>query len=182
VNEREVPRLVALERAELEDTPAVWLAAEGLHVVTPALLDQLRVMAAERGRARILLHRDRTDLLQQMVIALRDRAYIRPHLNDRGFKSWHALRGRLLLAVFEDDGRLKDSFELAPTEAAAAVRLYDRAYHTLVPLSDVSVYIETCAGPFVGTTYADWAPDENDLQAGAAWVDELLADAGSARA
>lgn len=168
--------LIARHGGQKADAPAVWLGAEGLQVVSSQLIADLSAVAAERGRARMLLHRDRGDPLQQMVIALRGRAYIRPHLNDRGFKSWHVLRGQLLFCVFAKDGRLRDSSVLG-ADSAAAVRLNEPVYHTLVPLSDVAVYIETCSGPFLGTTYADWAPAEASAEVGDAWVERLLEEA-----
>lgn len=156
----------------VEESPGVWVAPEGLQVVTDEMVAALAAAATERGRARVLLHRHRDDKVQQMLIALRGGDYFRPHLNDRGFKEWHALRGTLRFGLFDDEGSVREVVDFGDGTPVSSVRLLERAYHTVVPVNDPAVYVETCAGPFVTTTYAPWAPDDADV--GAAWLRELL--------
>ena len=42
------------------------------------------------------------------------------------------------------------------------LRLNEACFHTLIPITEVVVYIETLLGPFTGRVDAPWAPKEEE--------------------
>jgi cupin fold WbuC family metalloprotein len=125
-----------------------------------ALIDAAR--AAPQGRARLLLHPDRSDGLHEMVIALPPTSCDRPHINCKSGKSFVALSGRFAVMCFSDDGATATPIVLsAPTlPGSRMVRLRRPIWHTIIPLDGDVVFLETISGPFAGNCFAPWFPEE----------------------
>jgi cupin fold WbuC family metalloprotein len=143
-----------------EISPAV-VQMQGPTVVVDAdliksVIDRARV-APER-RARALLHPSANDSLHEMVIALpRDSCDV-PHINFKSDKSFHIIEGELVVMIFSDDGRdvTATSLSASNTSRGRMLRLVNSHWHTIIPLTEYSVFIETIIGPFVGNQFAPW--------------------------
>ncbi|MBB6252271.1 WbuC family cupin fold metalloprotein [Nitrospirillum iridis] len=122
-----------------------------------ALLDESR--RDERGRVRICLHRSEADPVQEMIIALADHGYLRPH-RQRGLqKSYVVLAGRLRVVFFDESGGVLRRLDLDAQRRPLA-RFDSGIWHTMTSLSEGTLYLETILGPFDRnrTDWAPWAP------------------------
>jgi cupin fold WbuC family metalloprotein len=158
-------------------SPAVYETRADPAAVTQeqivALIDAARTASA--GRARLLLHRDRADAVQEMVIALPAHSCDHPHINDRSGKSFVALSGQFAVMHCSDDGSRIDPIVLSAGSWPGARLLHLRApaWHTIIPLAGDTVFLETIAGPFTGNRFAAWFPSETDSQARTAFVERF---------
>jgi cupin fold WbuC family metalloprotein len=131
------------------------------------IVNELKCIANEslQKKSRLLLHQNKEDSLHQMIIVHSKAQYIRPHKNIFSAKSWQVVEGRLVCLFFSDEGELINYTFMSSLSQGDAfiVRLSESFYHTLIPLTDKTVIVETILGPFNGTTYASWAPAETDI-------------------
>ena len=154
---------------------AVFLESD-IIVIGPQELDQVKQMAEQSPlrRARLCLHQDHNSLVQEMVIALFQDSYVRPHRHRDKSESFHVIEGRLAVLLFDDTGKLTRRVELGPPGSAQAslYRLSSSLWHTAVPLSSYVVFHETTSGPFSkgDTEYAEWAPNGEDHEAALEYV------------
>lgn len=157
-------QLVHLGLCEL--SPAVQVVAGTVAVVDEALIDRTiaRARLAPKQRARVLLHRNIDDSLHEMLIALPSESCDVPHINFKSGKSFHVVRGSMAVMLFSDDGTDITACRLGAESDhnARMVRINDPVWHTIIPLSDFVVFIETISGPFTGNQFAPWAPAPNE--------------------
>jgi cupin fold WbuC family metalloprotein len=125
-------------------------------------------------------HADDAAPLQRMLNALQPGTYVRPHRHlsppkDEGFV---LLTGRAGIAVFEEDGSLRDEnlvlLDLAAGSLAVDVRA--GAWHSLVCLAPDTVLYEVKNGPYSPVDdkdFAPWAPAPEAAAAGP-WLDGLM--------
>jgi len=162
---------------------AVAAATGSLFCLNGTMIDDVitRARSAERRRSRLLLHRSPDELLHEMIIALpRDSCDI-PHKNFRSGKSFHVLRGRMTVMVFSDDGTTLTPLyaEAGGGGAASLVRLNDSYFHTIIPMSDYVVFVETNMGPFTGNEFAPWSPTDMTTGEGLRFAETLRAVAAA---
>jgi cupin fold WbuC family metalloprotein len=120
------------------------------------------------GRARLLLHLEHTEPIQEMLIAVRQGCYFRPHRQRARSKTYKLFHGRMLVVFFDEQGQMTDRRLLTEGgPALAAVRFPADLWHTVIALSPMLFYMETTLGPYrrEDTEYADWAPAESDEKA-----------------
>jgi cupin fold WbuC family metalloprotein len=146
-----------------ELSAAVEVATNPFVVVNEVLIDRTIVRArnAPQRRARVLLHRGQEDSLHEMLIALpRDSCDV-PHINFKSGKSFHIVRGEMAVMLFADDGSevLPCRLGASSADSRRMVRLNQPHWHTIIPLTDYVVFIETIIGPFTGNQFANWAPN-----------------------
>ena len=157
----------ALQLTERE--PGVLVCEGDIGYADQALVEGLKQYAAARpaGRARVMFHRDAADGLHEMLIAARAMTIWPPHLNEGGAKSWTVLDGAIAYVQYTPPGDIADIRHLAPagSHAPSFFRLSAQLWHTIVPLSDMSVYLETKRGPHRQTRFADWGPQSPDDEA-----------------
>lgn len=118
-----------------------------------------------KGRkCRLLLHQDINDALHEMLIVHAKGQYIRPHKNVHSSKSYYIIEGSLACILFSNEGQVTDHIVMSEVSNNDVVfmRMSESRYHTLLPITDTVVFIETILGPFRGTTYAPWAPSEGE--------------------
>jgi len=158
---------------------AVFLGHQPCNEIGAAELGELVETARGEGRrvARLCLHRDPDEAVQEMVIAIVRGAYVRPHRQPPKRKSYVVLEGSLAVVFFDESAAITQVTELAATDPRGALVLSfasDR-FHTTVPLSGHAVIVETIAGPFVRphTEWAEWAPDNADRPGVRAFFDAL---------
>ena len=130
-------------------------------------LSRLKDEAAndERKRARILLHRDARDPVQQMLIAVGCDSYIRPHRQIGKRKSYVFVEGRLFVVFFDAEGEMLERVVMDDSGKGQRIISFDAGtWHTVVNASEVALYVETISGPYKieGTEWAPWAPDPVD--------------------
>lgn len=162
----------------------VYVTEHDLTKVTSRDIAALKAIAAAnpRKRARLCAHRAVTDPLHEMLIVHVGRPYIAPHKHPNKSESYHMIEGRLLIAVFDDDGRTVATVGMGEPGSGDAFfyRLSSSRYHTVVPLTDAVVYHEVTNGPFdpQDTIVAPWAASDDDREAQGRFVGGLLASFG----
>jgi len=149
--------------------------------VTAFQLDELRALAAGSPlqRARYCLHASDDAAIHEMIIALTQHCYIRPHRHLNKPESFSILDGALDVLLFDDAGRETERIEMGLVAAGkvAFYRLGTSRWHAVIPRSDTVVYCETTPGPFdpTGTAYPAWAPAEDDAADVAAFLERFPA-------
>lgn len=125
-----------------------------------------RAIESPMKKYRYCLHHAPCDTLHEMIIVTtrQDIKYPDKHLNTT--ESNIILKGKLLVVLFSDEGKINETFILEP-ENTFYYRCERNQYHMTIPLSDVAVYIEIKEGPFTKETniFPDWAPKRTDLDA-----------------
>lgn len=151
--------------AEFEEINQAVVKASGpVVVVDDRLIDEVvtRARQAPKKRARALLHPSQDDSLHEMVIALPQDSCDVPHINYKSGKSFHLVQGEMAVMIFSDDGQKVTSVRLGGDSDRRLVRLNRPYWHTIIPLTDYAVFIETIIGPFSGNRFAEWAPLPED--------------------
>lgn len=131
------------------------------------------------GKARLLLHRDPSATLHEMLIVHAAGRYIRPHRNDASAKSYLVVAGLMRVIWFEPEGHPAGQTTLgAPGSGLDFMLRFDApVFHTLLPMTETVVFIETILGPHRATTYARWAPEPGAAEA-ERYFEELRRDTG----
>lgn len=148
------------------ESAAVFSATGDPVVVARREIDALIHAAGEApaGRARLLLHDGSSDPLHEMVIALPRDSCDHPHINYKSGKSFLALSGQFAVMTCSDDGSKIDAAILSAGQWPGGIicRLQKPVWHTIIPLSGDTVFLETIIGPFTGNYFAEWFPDKED--------------------
>jgi cupin fold WbuC family metalloprotein len=133
--------------------------------------------ASPRHRARICAHRQDSDAVHEMLIAITDQSYVRPHRHVGKSESFHVVRGCCDVVVFDEQGAIEKVVALGPPDSGRAFfyRLDSSRFHTLVLRTPLLVIHEVTKGPFVAgdSIAAPFAPEESDTQTGALWMQAL---------
>lgn len=138
---------------------------------------QAALAQSSRGRSRICAHRDNSDSLHEMLIALSRATYIRPHKHFGKSESFHIVQGELDVVIFDEQGGIGDVVRMGPYGSGRDFfyRLADPLFHTVMVRSETVVFHETTNGPFKreDTQFAPWSPAETELGAVAVYVRRL---------
>lgn len=154
-----------------------FFARGPLACVDGAVLRDLRALATrEGGAARLSLHRDPGEALHEMLILQRSDRFFPPKRHPHKAKSFVIVEGRLLVAVFDDEGRPLDARVLEPG-GALSYRVAAGYFHVDLPMTETAVHLEYTLGPFTGVgdrEMAPWGPPLGDADAGDAFRVRLL--------
>jgi cupin fold WbuC family metalloprotein len=122
-----------------------------------------KALASPRGRARICAHKNASDKLHEMIIALRADSYVRPHRHHDKIESFHLVEGRADIVIFNTDGSILDVIKLGK-DNFFYYRLDTPHYHTLVIHSPLLVIHEITNGPFDvrAADFAIFSPADHD--------------------
>jgi cupin fold WbuC family metalloprotein len=122
-----------------------------------------KAIASPRGRARICAHKDASNKLHEMIIALCRDSYIRPHRHHDKVESFHLIEGRADIVIFNTDGSILDIVKLGKDDCFY-YRLDTPHYHTLVIHSPLLVIHEITNGPFnvQAADFAIFSPADHD--------------------
>ncbi|MFJ4154892.1 WbuC family cupin fold metalloprotein [Pseudomonas sp. NPDC089752] len=143
-----------------------------------SLFAELAQKAAEspRGRHHHSFH-DAQEPFHRLAVGLQPSTYIAPHrhLSDDKAETLLALKGRLGLLVFDENGVVIDKRVLQAGGDCIGVDVPPRVYHSLVVLEADSVLFDCKAGPYtplVEGEHAHWAPREGEegVAAYQAWM------------
>lgn len=160
-------------------SPEVYFTEESLTTVSMATVDELagRLADTERKRVRLCTHANETEKLQEMFVVLSRQTYIRPHRHLHKAESLHVIDGSADAVIFDDKGIILNVLPLGAysTGRTFYYRLDRPVYHTLVLRSETLVFHETTEGPFVrvDSEFAPWAPNEQDIGAVSAFLEQL---------
>jgi cupin fold WbuC family metalloprotein len=117
----------------------------------------------------------------RMAVGLQPGTYIPPHrhLSADKAESLLALKGRLGLLIFDEDGKVLEQRVLAAGGDCVGVDVPPGVFHALVVLEPDSLLFECKAGPYRPISAAEqpaWAPREGDEGAAAylAWMTSLF--------
>lgn len=129
----------------------------------------------ERGRVRICLHRTEQDPLHEMIIALADHGYLRPHRQPGLQKSYVVLQGCLRVVFFDEAGTVLRRMDM-DAQSNPVARFDAGIWHTMTSLSGGTLYLETILGPFDKnrTNWADWAPGRSPRPEIEAYMRDVL--------
>jgi cupin fold WbuC family metalloprotein len=134
-----------------------------------SFFNQLLLKASEspRKRSHYNLHKDLNESVQRLCIGLKKGTYVRPHHHPQGNK-WElmlVLRGSICLILFDKAGSILEKLLLNPGSSLSGVEMEPSTWHTIFPLTEEAVIIETKEGPYIPTEesdFASWAPAEGD--------------------
>jgi cupin fold WbuC family metalloprotein len=133
--------------------------------------------AGPRGRMRLCAHRSVEDSLHEMLIALRRGTYIRPHKHVAKVESAHVIEGSVDVVLFDETGAVSDVIAMGAysTGRTFYYRMDEPRFHTLLIRSELLIFHEVTNGPFrrKETVFAPWSPEENDVDAAAAYLETL---------
>ena len=125
-------------------------------------LDELKILAQKdpNKRARICLHKNDEEMVQEMIIAFCKDSYIRPHRHVDKSESYHIIEGRIEIIFYNDNGIEIDKVVLSDKmdEHPFLFRISNSDWHTVVPKSDFVIIHEVTKGPFNknSSEFADW--------------------------
>lgn len=152
-----------------------------MKIIDNKRLEQLSTEAsqAERLRKNLNLHDDYADPCQRLFNAMEPGTYIRPHrhLAPPKPECFMAIRGRMALIVFADDGQVEQIVRFGAGCDVVAIDLPPAVWHSLVSLQPGSVFFETKPGPYAPLSdkdFAPWSPAEGTPEAKAYLSDLLL--------
>lgn len=145
--------------------PDVFKHTDAIIEIGPDWLARLKRAAQESPlrRARVCLHIDPEDAIQEMIIALCEDTLFRPHRHHDKTESFHIVEGELDLIVFDDGGRPLRIIQMGPIASGKTFcyRLNAPLYHALLPRTPFVIFHETTAGPFRNDAeFAPWAPEQ----------------------
>lgn len=153
--------------------------------VTADTLDTIGLAAASspRRRQHFNLHHNYQDPSQRVLNVLCADSYIRPHRHTLDPKEEYlfAVRGAFAFISFEDNGDVATITPFATERywragAPFGVSIAPTRWHTVIALSQEAALLETKAGPFnpdLAKEPAPWAPSEDDVPAGQAYLETL---------
>ena len=152
-----------------------------MQIIDRDKLDQLSCTAAasERRRKNLNLLEDYTDPCQRLFNAMEPGTYIRPHrhLDPPKAECFLAVRGRMALIVFADNGEIEQIVQFGTGCDVLGVDLPAGSWHCMVALEEGSIFFETKPGPYTphaAEDLAPWAPVEGH-PAATEYLDELTA-------
>ncbi len=154
----------------MEATPGIFETTQDPVVISNEQLASLvrASKSSPKGRARLLLHAQRSDNLHEMIIVLPSDSCDHPHINFKSGKSFLALSGQFAVLRFSDDGNEISPIILSACDrwsGARIVRLREPAWHTIIPLAGDTAFLETIIGPFEGNRFAPWFPKDGPERA-----------------
>lgn len=148
-----------------------------MRLIDTPLMDRLSSEATLSPRRRAI-HRfhEHEEPVQRMLNALRDDSYVHPHRHADPDKVelFVALKGRLLVLTFDDEGQVLTHAVLDPDGPVFGAEIPPRTWHALLALDPVAIALEIIEGPYEATThkkFAPWAPTDDGE--GLAWMRKL---------
>lgn len=155
-----------------------------MKLINTNLLDQLVVEAesSERKRKNYNFHSRMDDTLHRMLNAIQPGSYICPHKHENPDKRevFLVLKGRLLVVLFSEEGKIIQKDILDPREGNYGIEIAPGTYHTVISLEEGTVAYEIKDGPYRETddkNFAPWAPAEKEHEKARLYLEQLLAEA-----
>lgn len=148
-------------------------------IVDSALLDSVTAQAAAspRRRKNHNFHVDNDAPCHRLLNGIEPDSYVAPHRHAAADKDETilALRGRMGMVFFDENGCVTAKTVIEPNGAVVAVDIPHGVFHSVVALVNGSIFFESKAGPYQVLTpeeRAPWAPMEGTPEA-AAYLEKL---------
>ncbi|MGD9032065.1 MAG: WbuC family cupin fold metalloprotein [Desulfobacteraceae bacterium] len=124
-----------------------------------------KAKTSKRKRCNHNFHKRYSDPIQRFLNAVEPDSYLRPHRHEDPDKTeiFLAIKGRVVIVEFDDNGSISDHFVLDRQEGMIGVEIPPKTWHSFIALREGSVLYEIKEGPFVewvGMIFAEWAPEE----------------------
>ena len=148
--------------------PEVIKNSEELLFINNELVEQIieEASQSQRHMARLLMHFDHENPVQEMLIALGRNCAVMPNRSVGRSESLQVVQGELLLVIFDDNGNVVKRIEMGPygSDKTFLYRLSSTPWHTMIPLSKIVVVHEVIEGPFSNSSdpMPDWVPENPD--------------------
>lgn len=114
-------------------------------------------------RARVCMHPEQTDRMQEMFIAFDGDTYVRPSFHKDKDESFHMMEGLGKYIFFDNEGNKVGDVRLGPYESDLPFycRIPGNLPHSLIVFSQYAVAHEVGIGPFEksNTHFPTWSPD-----------------------
>ena len=116
--------------------------------------------------ARVCLHSNYKDTLQDMVLIQHSKNFYPPHKHVNRYDSYFVLKGGLGVVIFNKNGKIKKSFKL---KKGSIYKTPKDQYHLTIPISKKVIYHEYRSGTFNRKTncvFPNWSPksyEERDI-------------------
>ena len=168
---------------DLSDVKAqeAWFNDQDIAKIDSTFIDKLISQAKQnsRQRMRLCLHKDTSDDVHEMIIAMSKSCYVRPHKHMNKTESFHMIRGSLWLFVFDDRGAVIEKFKMSDNRdnGFLVYRLEKNYWHTIIPISDFVVFHEVRKGPFKGkgdSIFPSWAPKEEEVEKAREFLKKII--------
>ncbi len=122
--------------------------------------------SSSRKRAHYNIHKDYSEPVQRLCIALKSGTYVRPHCHtdSDGWELIMTVKGDVVILIFDDCGYVKKRYALSPTTSNVGVELEPNTFHMVFPVNSDAVIFEVKEGPFIPkktSDFATWAPEED---------------------
>lgn len=137
--------------------------------IDQSLLNNISNLAKEspRGRKNYNFHKTYDDPLQRLINAIEPYSYIQPHKHENPDKRevFTVLQGRLLVAEFDESGKISDHCIIDPHEGTFGAEIPERTYHSIFALEPGTIVYEIKDGPYDpidDKNFAPWAPKEGE--------------------
>ena len=148
--------------------PEVIKNSEELLFINNDIIEQIieEASQSQRHMARLLMHFDHEDPVQEMLIAMGRDCAVMPNRSPGRSESLQIVKGELLLIVFDDNGKVVSRVEMGPagSDKVFLYRLSSTPWHTMIPLTKMFVVHETLQGPFKQSleTLPVWVPGDSE--------------------
>ena len=166
--------------ALLQKSPELFMTEGPICEIGESEIETLKaaVKASPKRRARINAHLDGEDALHEMIIAIDQASYIRPHKHPGKSEAFHIVEGEVDIVVFRDDGEIDRIVRLGAPGSGRSFfyRMSKPYFHTLIIRSDVLIVHEITNGPFrpEATIFAGFAPEDSDRPKAEAYQTDLV--------
>ncbi len=126
--------------------------------LTDTMLDALSQAARQspRLRANRNLHAELSDPVQRLAIAMEPETHVRPHRHLQTWEMLMPLRGRFIVLLFDDAGRVTGRTVLG--EGCSVIEFPAGTWHAVLSLDSGGVIFEVKQGPYAPLTHAEFAP------------------------
>ena len=122
-----------------------------MNIIDTTLFDKVSEQAKVSPRLRMNynFHQSLEDKCHQFLNAVEPGTEVEIHRHPTKDESFVLLRGRVRVNIYNDDGTVKDSVELCPSEGRYGVNIPKGVWHNIEVKETDSVFFECKEGPFV---------------------------------
>tara|TARA_B100001167_G_C16706715_1_gene274349 strand:+ start:210 stop:692 length:483 start_codon:yes stop_codon:yes gene_type:complete len=129
-----------------------------------------QVEKSPKKMSRLLLHLNAEDKVQEMLIAFNKKTLISPNKSLNKSESLLIIEGKVLLILFDNDGKIKNKIIMqndGDDQSVFMYRINKGEWHTMKALSKEVIVYEILEGPFTNSSEEKpkWMPkDQKELK------------------
>lgn len=142
-----------------------------MKLINDQLLNETSAQAKTSARLRMNhnFHEELDDPVNRLLNAMEPGTYLRPHrhLHPPKDEIFLILRGKIMLFLFDEKGRITDKILLSPEAGSYGAELKAGVWHGLLVLEPDTVLYEIKKGPFTPLPPEDmapWSPAAEDIE------------------